>query len=310
MADIFRQTDDAIGSFVSRAREDDIILFISDHGFQSCTRAVNMDRMLHEFGYLDFSASNAVFGPMQWGPVRKVARKVYDTLGLHGKVALPQSVNWSKTRAYTTIRSTGEGVSINLAGRDIDGIVDPGDYDKVRDELMDRLGSYVDPKTGKTPVKSIAKREDVFPSGKFADTAPDIMMVPNEGYSLTHAKSAIEDADWVSGDHRMEGVIVAVGPNVKPFERTPALIDMAPTLVAALDAPDRGEAHRARADRDRRGRGCAGGARGRGRRRRAPRRTVRQIPGMTIPGMGGESAVNETEADEMEEHLRGLGYIE
>jgi hypothetical protein len=31
---------------------------------------------------------------------------------------------------------------------------------------------------------------------------------------------------------------------------------------------------------------------------------------MTIPGMGGESAVNETEADEMEEHLRGLGYIE
>ena len=57
VADIFRQTDDAIGSFVSRAREDDIILFISDHGFQSCTRAVNMDRMLHEFGYLDFSAS-------------------------------------------------------------------------------------------------------------------------------------------------------------------------------------------------------------------------------------------------------------
>ena len=34
------------------------------------------------------------------------------------------------------------------------------------------------------------------------------------------------------------------------------------------------------------------------------------IPGMTIPGMGGESVVNETEADEMEEHLRGLGYIE
>jgi predicted AlkP superfamily phosphohydrolase/phosphomutase len=309
VADIFRQTDDAIGSFVSRAREDDIILFISDHGFQSCTRAVNMDRMLHEMGYLDFSASNAVFGPMQWGPVRKVARKVYDTLGLHGKVALPQSVNWSKTRAYTTIRSTGEGVSINLAGRDIDGIVDPGDYDKVRDELMDRLGSYVDPKTGKSPVKSIARREDVFPSGKFAETAPDIMMVPNEGYSLTHAKSAIEDADWVSGDHRMEGVIVAVGPQVKPFSQTPALIDMAPTLVAALDAPTAvkptgrvlteivgGEGalvEREVAEGDE-GSTAAGPA----------------IPGMTIPGMGGESAVNETEADEMEEHLRGLGYIE
>ena len=189
---------------VSRAKPDDTILFISDHGFQSCTRTINMDRMLHEFGYLDFSASNAVFGPMQWGPMRKVARKVYDTLGLHGKVALPQSVNWSKTRAYTTIRSTGEGVSVNLAGREIDGIVDPGDYEKVRDELMDRLGGYVDPKTGKKPVKEIHKREEVF-KGRFADVAPDILMVPNEGYSLTHAKSAIEDADWVSGDHRIEG---------------------------------------------------------------------------------------------------------
>jgi hypothetical protein len=27
---------------------------------------------------------------------------------------------------------------------------------------------------------------------------------PAEGYSLTHAKSAIEDADRVSGDHRPE----------------------------------------------------------------------------------------------------------
>ena len=41
----------------------------------------------------------------------------------------------------------------------------------------------------------------------------------------------------MSGDHRIEGTIVAVGPNVKPFEQTPALIDMAPTIVAALDAP-------------------------------------------------------------------------
>jgi hypothetical protein len=37
------------------------------------------------------------------------------------------------------------------------------------------------------------------------------------------------------------------------------------------------------------------------------------IPGMAIPGMGGgepEGGVSDTEADEMEEHLRGLGYLE
>ncbi len=293
VADIFRQADEAIGSFVSRAKPDDLILFISDHGFQSCTRTINMDRLLKQFGYLEFSASNAVFGPMQWGPVRNLARKVYDTLGLHGKVALPQSVTWAKTKAYTTIRSTGEGVSVNLAGREIDGIVDPADFEKVRDEVMDRLGSFVDPKTGKKPVKEIYRREEVF-KGRFADTAPDILMVPNEGYSLTHAKSALEDADWVSGDHRIEGCIVAVGPNVKPFEQQPALIDMAPTFVAALDAP------------------AAATPTGRVLHELIGAKELTKRESTTaIPGMGAnEGQVSDTEADEMEDHLRGLGYIE
>ncbi|MDP9328170.1 MAG: alkaline phosphatase family protein [Actinomycetota bacterium] len=292
VADIYKQLDDAIGSFVSRARPDDIILFISDHGFQSCTRAIHMDHLLKEFGFLEFSASNAIFGPMQWGPVRNAARKVYDLLGLHGKVSLPQSINWQKTRAYTTIRSTGEGVSINLAGRDVDGTVDPGDYDKVRDALMDRLASFVDPKTGTKPIRAIYKREEIF-KGKYADAAPDILMEPNEGYSLTHAKSAIEDADWVSGDHRMEGTIVAVGSNVQPFANTPSLIDMAPTIVAALDAPSAVK---------------------------PTGRVLTEILGADAAltsrdvspdeAAAGEPTVSDTEADEMEEHLRGLGYLE
>ena len=191
-------------------------------------------------------------------------------------------------------------MSLNLAGRDLDGTVDPGDYEKVRDELMDRLGSYVDPKTGRKPVKSIARREEVF-KGKFADQAPDIMMVPAEGYP-THAKSAIEDADWVSGDHRKEGVIVAVGLQVRAFEQPPALIDMAPTLVAALDAPTAVKPtgrilHEIVGSAELTEREVAPGDAG-------STAAGPAIPGMTIPGMGGESAVNETEADEMEEHLR------
>ena len=167
--DIYAQLDDAIGSFVSRTRPDDLVLFISDHGFQSVTRTIHMDHLLKKFGFLEFSASNVVFGPMQWGPVRKFARKAYDRLGLHGKVSLPQSVNWSKTKAFTTIRSTGEGVSINLAGREPDGIVDPADFEKVRDQVMDALSSFVDPKTGRKPVKAIYRREEIF-KGKHADT--------------------------------------------------------------------------------------------------------------------------------------------
>jgi predicted AlkP superfamily phosphohydrolase/phosphomutase len=291
--DVFAQLDDAIGSFVSRTREDDIVLFISDHGFQSCYRTIHMDRLLEKFGYLQFTASNVVLGPMQWGPMRKLARTAYDKLGLHGKVSLPHPVNWSKTKAYTTIRSTGEGVSINLGGREPDGIVDPGDFERTRDEVMDRLASFTDPKTGVKPVKAIYKREEIF-KGKHADSAPDILMEPAEGYSLTHAKSAIEDADWVSGDHRIDGTIVAVGPRVQPFGQAPLLVDMAPTLLAALDAPASIK-HTGRVIHE-----IVGAE--------AAVRAGEQI--QFVEDSSTEPTLADTEADEMEEHLRGLGYLE
>ena len=299
--DVYRLLDEGLGQILERASSDDLVLFISDHGFQTCTRAVHMDRLLEQLGFLQFSASRAVFGPMQWGPMRAAARKVYDLLGLHGKVSLPQSVNWAKSVAYTSVRSTGEGVSLNLAGREPEGIVDPGDYEAVRGKVMDALGSFVDPGTGRKPVARVLPREDVF-TGRFAETAPDIVLEPARQYSLTHARQAVEEADWLSGDHRMDGVIAASGPRVSgdAFAEPALLVDMAPTILAALGVPSSvkhdgqvlsalvgdeatvaasGAAPAAEADRD-------GG------------------------GPDAEEALAADEALEVEEHLRGLGYLE
>ncbi len=224
---------------VSRTHDDDLVVFMSDHGFQSCTGAVNMDRLLERLGFLDFTASQAIFGPMQWGPVRTVARKVYDTLGLHGKVALPQPVNWSKTRAYTSVRSTGEGINVNLAGRESDGIVDPSDFERVRDQVAEAVGSFVDPRTGTKPVARVWRREELF-KGRYADEAPDLLLEPARLWSLTHAKSAVEEADWLAGDHRIEGVLAAAGPHVAAgaaLPETARLVDLAPTILATVGAP-------------------------------------------------------------------------
>src|ERR671918_2338930 len=233
LRDVYRLLDDALGQLLDRARDDDLVLFVSDHGFQSCTRALHMDRVLEHLGFLRFSqASRAVFGPMQWGRMRAVARKVYDKLGLHGRVSLPQSVNWQKTMAYTSVRSTGEGVSLNLAGREPEGTVDPADYGAVRDKVMDALAGFVDPETGQKPFRRVLPREEVF-KGQYAETAPDFLLEPAPLYSLTHATSVVEDADWLSGDHRMEGVIVAAGPSVRrdAFDQSAELVDLAPTIL-------------------------------------------------------------------------------
>ena len=64
-----------------------------DSRFQSCSRAVHMDQLLRKLGYLEFSASNMVYGPMQWGPMRTLARKVYE-LYTRNELKEPDLVNF------------------------------------------------------------------------------------------------------------------------------------------------------------------------------------------------------------------------
>lgn len=289
---IYRLLDEGLGRLLERTGPEDLILFMSDHGFRVCTRAVHMDRLLGQLGFLEFSASRAVFGPMQWGWARSVARRLYDALGLHGRVPLPQSINWTKTRAYTSVRSTGEGVSINLGAREPKGIVEPADFERIRDEVAERLVSFADSEAGVHPVARVLRREEVF-KGRFAEEGPDLILEPAEHYSLTHARTAVEAADWMSGDHRVEGVLAAAGATVDraAFPKAPRLVDLAPTILAAVGAPA----------------------------------SVRHA-GIVLPSLVGDRAVasvqraaaaetstaglDDTEADEVEEHLRGLGYLE
>jgi predicted AlkP superfamily phosphohydrolase/phosphomutase len=296
VVDVYRLLDEGLGRLVDRTASDDLIMFMSDHGMRSCTGAVHMDRLLAKLGFLDFSATNAIFGPMQWGPVRALARKVYDALGLHGKVALPQAVDWSRTRAYTSVRSTGEGISVNLAGREPEGTVRPEEFDRVRDEVAERVGSFVDPRTGQRPVARVWRREEVF-KGRFAELAPDLLLDPAPLYSLTHARTTVERADWLSGDHRVDGVFAAAGPtvDVSAFPEAFHLVDLAPTLLAAVDAMasvrHSGSVLGAVVGHDRAHAAAEG-------------------PAAAGPGDGPDDGLSDTEADEVEDHLRGLGYLE
>jgi predicted AlkP superfamily phosphohydrolase/phosphomutase len=217
-------------------------------------------------------------------------------LKLHGKISIPASpIEWSKTRAYTSVVSTGEGVSVNLKGREPGGIVDPKDYEKVRDEVFAALDAFRDPDNGKSPISKIYRKEEVL-SGRFLDTAPDLLLVPAPFYSLTHAKGMIEEADWLSGDHRIEGVVVATGPEVTPgpLKETAELIDLGPTSLAALGVPTAVE-------RD--------------------GKVLKTLVGDDVTlevkeGAGDKAdAVDPTgltsdEEGEIEDHLRGLGYVE
>jgi predicted AlkP superfamily phosphohydrolase/phosphomutase len=213
---LYRLLDEELATLLERVDDDDLVIFMSDHGHHPCTRAVSMNKVLEHLGLLRFGAGSKLVNLLSWGRVRSLARVVYDRLGLHGRVKLPTPpIDWSQTRAYTSVVSTGEGVSVNLAGREAQGIVPRNDYERVRDEIASALLEFTDPETGQRPVGNVRRKEEVL-SGPYLDRAPDLLLEAAPFYSLSHARRLTQEADWLSGDHRPEGVYVMAGAGVEP----------------------------------------------------------------------------------------------
>ena len=232
---LYRLLDQELASLLERTDDDDLVIFMSDHGHHPCTRAVSMSKVLEQLGFLRFAPGSALVNLLSWGRVRSVARVVYDRLGLHGRVALPTPpIAWAQTRAYTSVVSTGEGVSVNLAGREPGGTVERADYERVRDELAQALLDFRDPETGAAPIGGVLRKEEVL-SGPYLDRAPDLLLEAAPLYSLSHARRLVEKADWLSGDHRPEGVYAMVGPGITPGDGPEiSLTDFAGQITEAV----------------------------------------------------------------------------
>ena len=271
---LYRLLDQELSSLLERADDDDLVILMSDHGHHPCTRAVSMNKVLEHLGFLRFAPGSRLVNLLSWGRIRSVARVVYDRLGLHGRVKVPTPpIDWSKTVAYTSVVSTGEGVSLNLLGREPQGTVDRQDYERVRDEVAQALLDFTDPDTGTHPVGRVFRKEEVL-SGEFLDRAPDLLLEAAPLYSLSHARHLVEEADWLSGDHRPEGIYVMSGPEISPGSGPEvSLADFARQIAAAVGLePDGGE---------------------------------RGTPAADAVGVfSGE------EERQVEERLRGLGYLE
>jgi hypothetical protein len=116
-------------------------------------------------------------------------------------------------------------------------------------------------------------REQVL-AGAYLDRAPDLLLEAAPLYSLTHARKIVEPADWLSGDHRPEGVYVAAGPAVGAADGSEILLtDFAAIIAAAVGVE----------------------------------------PAQTWSASQPEPAIavfSEQEQREVEERLRGLGYLE
>ena len=113
-------------------------------------------------------------------------------------------------------------VYVNLKGRYPGGIVEPEDYETVRDAIINALLDYRHPETGERPVLLAVRREDAQVFGMGGAQA---------GYGLPTGES---------GCGSLKNLLLFRGPNIKKGFRYPRprwLADIVPTLCYLTGNP-------------------------------------------------------------------------
>ena len=93
-----------------------------------------------------------------------------------------QDGQWILDAANSRTVPLGDQIYLNLKGREKDGVVDPSEYEAVRDAVIHALRSAVDPATGRSPFVLVARKEDLAMHGVWGPRYGDVLPVAREGY--------------------------------------------------------------------------------------------------------------------------------
>ena len=209
---LYVHNDAMVGRIRAELREGDMLMVISDHGFTSFRRGMNLNAWLHENGYVTLKD------------------------GARGEGEWLREVDWSRTRAYALGLT---GLYLNLEGREAEGSVKPGaEAAALKAELVERLSGLRDDETGEIAIREAFDTSKLY-GGPYLQNAPDLLVGYAPGYRISWdgatgvvAGKVFEDnvKPW-SGDHCVDprtvpGVFFS---NEAIDSDDPALIDIAPT---------------------------------------------------------------------------------
>ncbi len=206
IADLYQRMDVLVGKAMRQIDQHTMLFVLSDHGFCSFRRAVNLNSWLHRNGYLALNDGG--------------------------------DIDWSRTRAYTLGLS---GLYLNLRGREAQGLVQPGaEAEALRSELIERLSGLRDEELNEVAIRQVYLTSNLY-RGPYLDAAPDLIVGYNDGYRTGWdaalgkvSARVIEDNPkaW-SGDHCVDPVLVpgVLFCNRKIDCEDPGIEDMAPTAL-------------------------------------------------------------------------------
>jgi predicted AlkP superfamily phosphohydrolase/phosphomutase len=210
----YQKMDQLIARALDKVDDRTTLLILSDHGFTSFEREVNVNSWLLDNGYL------ALLDPARRAETRDF-----------------RNIDWSNTIAYNCGLN---GLYLNVVDREKTGTVFPDEVDRTMDEIAGKMEALVDEKTGRKAVQKLYRAKEVY-SGPYLKEAPDMILGFSPGYRISDdsplgefPEEIVTDRDdkW-AGDHCIDPETVP-GTLVcnRQIEKTnPKLYDLAPTIL-------------------------------------------------------------------------------
>lgn len=210
--------DEQIEELLERFDDDTTVLVVSDHGARPMLGAICVNEWLANAGYLALEST----------PERPTALR-------------DLRVDWGRTRAW------GEGgyycrLCLNVRGREPHGIVEPRDYEPLRDELA--AGVRALPGPDGAPIGTrVFRPEELWRARQ--GIPPDLLVYFGDlGWrsngTVGHGRHWTFDNDTGPDDanHDRHGICVIAGPDIPAAHRDDLeLLDIAPTILDLFGLP-------------------------------------------------------------------------
>jgi predicted AlkP superfamily phosphohydrolase/phosphomutase len=220
--DYYVYLDGEIGSLLELLTDDTIVLVVSDHGAQPLDGGFCVNEWLIREGLLVLNEY-----PAEVTPFSRL------------------DVDWSQTSVWS------EGgyyarVFFNVRGREPQGVIDPGEYETFREDVMRRLEATTDA-AGNVLGTLVFKPESIY--REVRNVAPDLIAhfgglswrsIGGVGYGVLHVQENDTGPDDCNHSQYGAFILAAANSTLSGEIEGAHLLDIAPTLLelAGSDVPD------------------------------------------------------------------------
>jgi predicted AlkP superfamily phosphohydrolase/phosphomutase len=247
----YQMLDQALGMALDALQADDLLMLVSDHGFQGVRRKFYIHEYLYRRGFLKMRGGGnrrriralaiarqviltlrlQKLARLVRGQLRQVG--VMDVVKEHHAAYLPD-LDWRNTHAWLPSSS---GFIAGYA----DIFLDDTLSEEVIQQLMIDLKELRDPDTS-LPLITEMYREQAFGAGTFAPGERHLIILAGENTTMPTelGRSALwETSDVTAGIHHPDGVLYLYGAGVKhdTVIAPKHVYDVAPTILSFMGVP-------------------------------------------------------------------------